>query len=263
MDKDRTDRLVDQTTQQSALETPGLAQRYERIWTSQRDDMKRYGPFSRHYRRIVRALIHPLKFSSVLDVGCGQGSLLAELCTEYPHLRPNGIDISPSAIELARQKVPKGRFWALDITRGHLEEKFDLVVCSEVLEHIPDDVAALGNLAHMTGKYLIITTVQGRMRRFEEKVGHVRNYRPGELVEKVIQSGFRVIKVVEWGFPFYSPLYRDFLDLMGGKGTTGEFGPIRKSIASGIYYLFMLNSARRGDEVFVLAEPDASGQQGD
>src|SRR5262249_25614142 len=141
----------------------------------------------------------------------------------------------------------------------YLDEKFDVIVCSEVLEHIPEDVAALENICRMTGKYLVISTVQGRMRRFEpEEVGHVRNYASGELVRKVEQSGFNVVKVVEWGFPFYSPIYRNFLELTGSKGTTGEFGLIRRILSEAIYYLFMLNSSRHGDEIFVLAEPASS-----
>ena len=65
----------------------------------------------------------------------------------------------------------KGISWVLDATKERLNEILDLVVCSEVLEHIPDDLAALRNIAQMTSKYLVVSTVQGRMRPFE--VGEV------------------------------------------------------------------------------------------
>lgn len=230
-------------------------EQYNQGWDSKWDDMKKYGPMSRHIRRNIKRLIRPLAFESVLDVGCGQGSFLQELRAEFPRIKPYGTDISPSAVELARRKVPDGAFWVLDATKEHLPERFDLIVCSEVLEHIPDDQGALQHIAAMAGKYLVISTVQGRMRRFEpEQVGHVRNYAPGELVRKVEQSGLRVRQVVEWGFPFYSPLYRDFLDMTNSQGTTGAFGPGRKLLSQLIYGLFLLNSSRRGDEIFVLAE---------
>jgi hypothetical protein len=129
-----------------------------------------------------------------------------------------------------------------------------LVICSEVLEHIRDDDTALRNLRKMVGKHLVISTPQGRMRGFEREVGHVRNYARGELVDKIEKTGFAVISVVEWGFPFYSPLYRDFLELTRSKGTTGEFGPLRKLLANFIYLVFMFNSSKRGDEIFVLAQ---------
>jgi SAM-dependent methyltransferase len=226
---------------------------YDEGWQFKWDDMKRYGPFSRHLRRILKEMIRPLKFVSVLDVGCGQGSFLEELQSEFPHIKPFGIDISSSAVELARKRVPEGRFAVLDIADKVFDEKCDLVVCSEVLEHIPDDLGTLRNLRKITGKYLLISTPQGRMRQFETQVGHVRNYAPGELINKVESTGFNVLSVVEWGFPFYSPLYRNFLDLTGSKGTTGEFGSVRKLVAKMIYLLFSLNSSKRGDEIFVLA----------
>lgn len=230
---------------------------YDKGWDTQWDDMKKYGPMARHIRRNIKKLIRPLEFKTVLDVGCGQGSFLAELVAEFPSITPSGTDISPSAVTLARKQVPQGEFFVLDATREHLQQRYDLVVCSEVLEHIPDDEAALRNIARMTGKYLVISTIQGRMRRLEpEAWGHVRNYARGELKAKVERCGFTVLKVVEWGFPFYSPLYRDCIDSIGGKGTTGQYGLRRKLIAAVLYALFLLNSSKRGDEIFILAEVD-------
>lgn len=229
-------------------------QHYNNLWQDW-DDMKRYGPMSRHIRRNILSLIEPLQFDTVLDVGCGQGSLLAEIHRKFPQVKLYGSDFSTSAIRMARQQAPSGTYLVFDLERGGLSCQFDLVICSEVLEHIPDDRTALRHLAQMTGKYLVISTVQGRMRRFEAKaVGHVRNYAYGELVRKVEETGLQVRKVIEWGFPFYSPLYRNILDLTGGRGTSGSFGPARKLIGNLIYLLFMLNSSRRGDEIFVLAE---------
>jgi ubiquinone/menaquinone biosynthesis C-methylase UbiE len=227
---------------------------YNEGWEFKWDDMKMYGPFSRHLRRIIKKMIRPLDFKSVLDVGCGQGSFLKELQTEFPNIRTHGIDISRTAVELARKRMPNGQFYVVDITETFLDDICDLVVCSEVLEHIPDDLVALQNLKKMTGKYLLVSTPQGKMREFEKQVGHVRNYAPGELVKKIESSGFKILSVVEWGFPFYSPLYRNFLDIIGSKGTTGEYGLFRKLIAKLIYLVFLLNSSRHGDEIFVLAK---------
>ncbi len=227
---------------------------YDRGWEERWDDMKRYGPMSRHIRRNIKQLIRPLQFQSVLDIGCGQGSLLAELRTEFPHIEVFGSDFSTSAVRMARRQVDGGEYCVFDLVQGNLNRQFDLIVCSEVLEHIPDDRAALRNLAAMTGKYLVISTVQGRMRRFEAgEVGHVRNYAYGELAQKVEAAGMNVLKVVEWGFPFYSPLYRDVIDLTNTRGTMGTFGPGRKLLSQMIYAIFLLNSSRVGDEIFLLA----------
>ena len=150
--------------------------------------------------------------------------------------------------------MPDGDFRVLDVTEASLDTSYDLVICSEVLEHIPNDLIAIRNLKKMTKKYLLVSTPQGRMRGFEKQIGHVRNYASGELVGKIESSGFTIISAVEWGFPFYSPLYRNFLDLGGNNGTSGEFGLFRKFVGRLIYMLFLLNSSKRGDEIFVLAK---------
>ena len=93
------------------------------------------------------------------------------------------------------------------------------------------------------------------MRPFEKaEVGHVRNYAYGELVQKLESCGMTISKVVQWGFPFYSPIYRNLLERTGTKGAIGQYGASRKLVAQVLYYLFWLNSSTRGDELVVLAE---------
>ena len=78
------------------------------------------------------------------------------------------------------------------------------------------------------GGHVVVVTLQGRMRRFEADIGHVRNYAPGELAEKMRGAGLEIDRSIAWGFPFYSPLYRDLLEMLGNRGTMGRFGLVRK-----------------------------------
>ncbi len=241
---------------------------YDAGWESQWDDMKKYGPMSRHIRRIIKALARRVPFESVLDVGAGQGSLLQELMGEFPRIRSAfGCDISPKAVDMARRKVPAAEFAVVDVEHGPLDalagRTFDLVICSEVLEHIPDDLAAMRHLRRLTRGHLIVSTMQGRMRAWEPAaVGHVRNYARGELRRKLEQAGFQVVKQIDFGFPFYSPLYRGLLSATGSRGTTGAFGPGRRLLSAALYYLFLLNLPIWGDEVFILARPADGGVHG-
>jgi 2-polyprenyl-3-methyl-5-hydroxy-6-metoxy-1,4-benzoquinol methylase len=229
---------------------------YNRKWATEWDQMKVHGPYARHLRRITLAIIQSLQFETVLDVGCGQGSLLADLHNIFPQISLCGTDFSLTSIAQARQRLPHGEFLVMDVTRTALNRKFDLVVCTDVLEHIEDDITALSNLARMTNSYVLIATIQGRMRSHEpEAWGHVRNYAYGELAQKMQQVGLRVVRSVEWGFPFFSPLYRDVNYLLGGRGTGGQYGVLRKTLAQLIYQVFRLNSHACGDEIFILAEP--------
>jgi len=215
--------------------------------------MRTYGPTGRHMRRVIADVVKSLAYDTVLDVGCGQGSLLQAIAPLRPGSRYAGVDFSEKALAVARHRVPQAEFAWLDLTQGHLDRRFDLVLCTDVLEHIEDDAAALANVAGMAGRYLVVSTLQGRMRRFEATVGHYRNYRRGQVQAMIEALGFRTERVVEWGFPFYSPLYRDLLDLTSGQGTEGEYGPARRMVAELIYQVFRLNAWTRGDYVCVAA----------
>jgi len=110
----------------------------------------------------------------------------------------------------------------------------------------------------MTGRYLLVSTLQGRMRSHETLVGHYRSYARGELQAKLESAGLRVVRVVEWGFPFFSPLYRDLFSATGLKATQGRYGPARRLLALLLFQLFRLNAWNRGDYLFVLAERPGS-----
>ena len=228
---------------------------YDESWTAW-SDMKQYGPTSRHQRRLIHSLLAPLEFRSVLDTGCGVGNLLLEISEGYPQVTElAGTDISDGALRACRQRLPDGVFEYLDIQTQALNRQFDLTISVDVLEHVDDDVASLRNIHRMTGKYFLAVTIQGNgLPEWEAReIGHVRNYRRGELQEKMTGVGFTVERVIEWGFPFYSPLYRWYMNLTAAGGTEGEFGAARKLVAQAIYAIFALNSSRRGDVIMVVA----------
>lgn len=231
----------------------GAELNYDEGW-DQWDDMKQYGPMSRHTRRLIWSFIHKLEFQSVLDVGCGQGSPLAEIAKHRPDVKLAGVDFSPRAVELATERMPDVEFSVLDLTTGSLDRKFDLIICTDVIEHIPDDLTALRNMRSMCGRWCLVSTIQGRMREHEKNVGHVRNYQYGELRAKMEQAGFKVRRQVDWGFPFYSPLYRDILRFFPSSATQGKFGPGRRIFSLFLYYLFRVNASKHGDYVFCLGE---------
>ncbi len=231
------------------------AEAYDALWSAGWDDTRLFGPMARHSRRLFRKLSADLTPQTILDVGCGEGSLLRSLLDVHPGARGTGLEVSAHATELARQVVPGATFVTGDVTSVQVDERFDLVVSADVVEHIEDDRAAIRAMANLAapGGRVIISTLQGTMRGFERQVGHVRNYAPGELQGKMRDAGLKIERVIEWGWPFYSPLYRSALDLVDNKGTMGRFGPVRKTICHVLYALFMLNRSAKGDYLFVRA----------
>lgn len=76
----------------------------------------------------------------VLDAGCGSGLtchlLVGRGCTV------TGVDLDEAEVAFARERTPTGRFLAADLERLELGEYFDVVLCSETLEHFPPEAQA-------------------------------------------------------------------------------------------------------------------------
>lgn len=65
---------------------------------------------------------------TVLDVACGTGEHARILRSDYGY-QVDGLDIEPGLLDLARRKVPAGRFWQADMGDFDLGSEFDAVVC--------------------------------------------------------------------------------------------------------------------------------------
>jgi SAM-dependent methyltransferase len=227
---------------------------YDELWRGAWGDMQHAGPVHRHIRDDMLRTVRALNVRSVLDGGCGSGENLAALAAIGPY-ELTGVDVSSEALARARQRLPAARFQVLDVQREALPERFDLVMSIQVVEHLLDDIAALRNMAAMTGRFACISTMQGRMRPSELAIGHVRNYSAVELHRKLEAAGLRPVKTYGWGFPFYSPLYRSAVEWLPGGPPGGPMGPLSRALAGMLYHLYRLNWPGRGDVLTVLAQP--------
>jgi SAM-dependent methyltransferase len=90
-------------------------------------------PWQAEYHLIADALAARLVFSSVLDLGCGNGFLIARLAALGREVE--GVDGSPHAVELAATAVAQ-RIRVMDLTAPVRLAARDLVICSEVAEHL-------------------------------------------------------------------------------------------------------------------------------
>jgi SAM-dependent methyltransferase len=83
----------------------------------------------------------------VLEVGCGEGVVLATLAARLPGTRFDGLELDETALRQARARCPRATLVRGDACELPFGDKcFDLVVCLEVLEHLPEPLRALREL---------------------------------------------------------------------------------------------------------------------
>jgi len=228
-------------------------------WKSTAD----FGPSTRSRYQIFLKLVekHLSKESSILDVGCGSGNFLS-LLKKKGYVNLYGSDFSAESINLSKKKFCESVFQAdLKDANSFGRKKYDAVVCSEVLEHIDDDVLAIKTLRKLLKKKgLLIISVPYNMKywsQHDEFSGHVRRYDEGELERKLEKESFKILSNFGWGNLVYS-FYHSFLTkknpstVMSGKSLF-----FKKFISKMLYYLFLVEnfskSFRRARRLFVLA----------
>jgi trans-aconitate methyltransferase len=236
----------------------GTSHDYDSIWRDVYGDMQDFGPTHRHLRRLLAELLGEVSYESALDVGCGAGHNFQALTAGRTGVRLGGVDISSEALVRARGAWPDAELHELDVQSASAPGQWDLVLCSLVLEHLPDDVAALHHMRTMTRGHLVLVTIAGNFERYrpwEEQMGHVRNYARGELEAKLAEAGFETERAIYWGFPFYTPIARTLQNRMT---STAEYDSQMTLAARVMYWVYWLNSRRRGDLLLIRARPVAS-----
>ncbi len=161
--------------------------------------------------------LRPLAGLAALDVGCG-GGLLAEPLARLG-AAVTGIDPVPSSVEAARWHAAEVGLEGIAYEAGTLEEtvlatgrRFDLVVASEVVEHVPDVPAFLRGLGAATapGGLVVLSTLSRTLRSFAEAIVGAeyvlgwlprgthdwrRFLRPAELARHLRAAGLRPVRV--------------------------------------------------------------------
>ena len=128
---------------------------------------------------VIGAVLPPSRETTIVDVGCGTGANLARLADAYECV---GIDTSPDAIRLARARFPQVQFIRGTAPRDLKEvvDRTQLVLMTDVLEHVPDDFALFSELLAATkpGTYFLLTVPAdlSLWSEHDESFGHYRRY---------------------------------------------------------------------------------------
>jgi 2-polyprenyl-3-methyl-5-hydroxy-6-metoxy-1,4-benzoquinol methylase len=159
---------------------------------------------------------HKKKPLHVLDAGCGDGVQLQGL-TENPELEVWGIDCNPIRTTRAMQRFRKVNIVLGDLLHTPFKPNtFDIILCSQVIEHISQDDVLLEELEKVLkpGGILILGTpnegcLMARLRNhiFERNIikstDHLQLYKELIIRQKIEEAGFIIEEVMRenWFFP--------------------------------------------------------------
>ena len=99
-----------------------------------------HAPWQLEYNIIADILVSRLQFSSVIDLGCGSGFIIARLRELGKEVC--GVDGSVEALKAAPASV-KESITLRDLTAPLYLGQYDLVVCTEVAEHLEEEFAEI------------------------------------------------------------------------------------------------------------------------
>lgn len=130
-----------------------------------------------HETRLLQILkmIRNLKFKTSLDVGCAEGYYikLMAISQDSAELHLIGLDVSKNYLVKAKKEVPNASWVQGDVDNlPFRRSSIDLVLCSEVLEHVPNPKSAFNQLVQTSRKYVLLSVAgENLFHYFVSKLG--------------------------------------------------------------------------------------------
>jgi len=148
-------------------------------------------------RPVFADLLAPLMVGRTIDVGCGGGTYAIEI------LAPRSESVLAMDYDYRHASLTKVRAEREGATNVHVlvasanalpfrDHSVDLVFCSEVLEHLPDDNAALREFARVSkpNQTRLLCSVPQPPELFPNPAHLKEGYTPSELTTKLANNGF-------------------------------------------------------------------------
>ena len=143
--------------------------------------------------KIVMGWLPKLENIRVLNAGCGSGEMNI-LLSQNPSWQVDALDVDYKAICLSQKLKEVNNISNLKIFHSKIEEhipeeKYDIIVSNDVLEHIEDDVTAIKKIADMLKPngiiFISVPALQWLFGYHDEMLGHYRRYNKRNLSKKL------------------------------------------------------------------------------
>lgn len=209
----------------------------------------------RRWQYIQKALdtyrqAHTTDAISVLDAGCGDG-LIEKYLKESADINIVAVDYNPVRVKRIAEEFENIKVIEADLVSLDLHREFDIIICSQVLEHIDEDDRVLKNLhRHLKTAGILILGVpnegcflaQIRNRFLQPQIGrttdHVNFYTENVIRGKIESAGFRVRSVMYENFFFPHMRINKFFASFGvGFKIMNFLGVLCKSQVAGYFFV--------------------------
>jgi len=109
------------------------------------------------FQKKISLLLANLDYNSLHEVGCGEGYSLNFLI-RIKEANISASDVSAEALTLAEKKHPQIKFYQASVYKSPFNDnQFDLVVASQVLEHLKNPQKALLEIKRISNNYCLFT----------------------------------------------------------------------------------------------------------
>lgn len=162
-------------------------------------------------RNIILKLIKELNLSKsakILEVGCSGGPLI-KLLTLNGFTDLYGIDISEDAVNLCKETGLKN-VAVMDCVKTQFNDnEYDLVIASDVLEHIENDDSALAEwnrILKPNGKLIVFVPAFNFLWSMHDEMNHHhRRYSKLLIAQKLEKANFILDRISYWNFSLFFP----------------------------------------------------------
>ena len=127
---------------------------------------------------------------TVLDIGCGKGELTFDLAKKAKNVV--GVDFNEKSINLSKNKFSAFniKYFLGDVTKDLPDQKFDVLVLSNVLEHIENRIEFLNKIKKLGNKILIRVPMINRdwITLYKKELGLEWRLNRGHFTEYTLES---------------------------------------------------------------------------
>lgn len=170
------------------------------------------------HRALIRRLmervaeqLRGLQPTTILDAGAGEGFFTAYLADCFPDARLTVVDLSANDLARLKERLPNVETIPGDVQTFNIGRQFDLLVATEILEHLPDPRAALRRFAAHAQRlvltvpwepfFMLGNLARGKnLARFGNDIEHINHWHPASFSRFLRQE--IVVDAARTSFPW-------------------------------------------------------------